>query len=278
MTSVPLLTLNDGFTAPQLGLGVWQVEADQAADIVQTALDAGYRAVDTAAMYRNEPGVGEGIRRSGVAREDVYLTTKLGNADHGYDAAMAAIDDSLERLGTDYVDLYLMHWPLPMFDNYVETWKAMVQMQKDGKARSIGVSNFEKEHLERIIGETGVVPAVNQIELHPKFQQQAMRAYHKTHDIITESWSPLGSGRLIEDRDIGRIAEKHGKSVPQTIIRFLLQEGLMVIPKSATPERIRANFDVFDFSLDEADIETLRDMDSADGRNGPHPSEFDWKP
>ncbi|WP_029040697.1 aldo/keto reductase [Cucumibacter marinus] len=278
MTSVPLLTLNDGLTAPQLGLGVWQVEGEKAADIVQTALDAGYRAVDTAAMYRNEPGVGEGIRRSGVAREDVYLTTKLGNGDHGFDAAMKAFDASLERLGTDYVDLYLMHWPLPMFDNYVETWKAMVQMQKDGKARSIGVSNFEKEHLERIIGETGVVPAVNQIELHPKFQQKAMRAYHQTHDIITESWSPLGSGRLIEDPGISKIAEKHGKSVPQTIIRFLLQEGLMVIPKSATPERIRANFDVFDFTLDEADVETLRKMDSADGRNGPHPSEFDWKP
>lgn len=265
------ITLNDGRPMPQLGLGVWRTPQDDAAIVVKTALDAGYRAVDTAAIYANERGVGEGLKASGVAREDIFLTTKLWNEHQGFDAALTAFDKSLGRLGLEAVDLYLIHWPAPKKGLYVESWRAMVRLKEEGRAKSIGVSNFEPEHLERIIGETGVTPAVNQIELHPSFQQRALRAFHETHGIKTESWSPLGQGQQLSDPTVGRIAAKHGKTPAQVVIRWHLDSGLIVIPKSVTPSRIVENFAVFDFALDAEDMAQLATLDRADGRIGPDP-------
>jgi 2,5-diketo-D-gluconate reductase A len=268
------ITLNDGHVMPQLGLGVWQTPADQTADLVRTALEAGYRHVDTAMIYRNEAGVGEGLRRSGVAREEVFVTTKLWNDFQGFDQTMAAFDASLARLGLESVDLYLIHWPAPSKDRYLESWRALVRLQREGRARSIGVSNFAVEHLERIVGETGVTPAVNQIELHPRFQQARLRAFHAALGIATESWSPLGQGGLLADPTIGKIAAKHGKSPAQAIIRWHLDMGLIVIPKSATPSRIVENLDVFDFVLDAEDLAAIAALDGPGGRIGPDPAAF----
>jgi len=274
MTDQTFLTLNDSRLMPQVGLGVWQSPAETTADTVATALAAGYLAIDTAAAYRNEPGVGEGVRRSGVARETLFITTKLWNENQGYDAALAAFDKSLARLAMDYVDLYLIHWPAPTQNLYLESWKALIRLREEGRAKSIGVSNFAVPHLERIIGETGVTPAVNQIELHPRWQQAQLRAFHAAKGITTTSWSPLGQGRLLDDPVIGQIAAKHGKTPAQVIIRWHVDLGLTVIPKSVTPARIVANFQVFDFALDAEDLKAMAGLDAADGRIGPDPEAF----
>ena len=268
-----LLTFNDGAALPQLGLGVWQVPDDEAAVIVQAAVDAGYRQVDTAAIYQNEKGVGEGLKRAAAGGE-VALTTKLWNESQGYDRALKAFDKSLQRLGRDSVELYLIHWPCPTQDLFVESWKALVRLKEEGRAKSIGVSNFAADHLRRIVGETGVTPAVNQIELHPRFQQAALRAVHHELGVVTECWSPLGQGKVLEDPVIGKIAAKHGKTPAQTIIRWHLDSGFLVIPKSANPGRLRQNFDVFDFTLDAEDMAAFATLDSPDGRIGPDPLKF----
>ena len=262
------VTLNDGQAMPQFGLGVWQTPQDVAAEVVKTALDAGYLSVDTAAIYGNERGVGEGLK---VAKGEVFLTTKLWNDRQGFDSTLQAFDKSLGRLGVEAVDLYLIHWPAPAKDLYLDSWKAMIQLKQEGRARSIGVSNFTPEHLQRLIDETGVTPAVNQIELHPSFQQRTLRAFHEAHGIHTESWSPLGQGRQLEDPTVGEIARKHGKSPAQVVIRWHLDSGLIVIPKSVTPSRIRENVEVFDFQLDAEDMAAIDGLDRADGRIGPDP-------
>jgi 2,5-diketo-D-gluconate reductase A len=272
MSTSPLMTFNDGRTIPQLGLGVWKTPNDTAASTMQTALDAGYRHIDTAAVYENEDGVGDGLAQASVAREDIFLTTKLWNEAQGFDSTLKAMDESLKRLKTDYVDLYLIHWPSPWREKYVDTWKALVQLQKDGKARSIGVSNFGPEHLERIIGETGVVPALNQIELHPRFQQHAWTKANADHGILTEAWSPLGQGKFLDNPVIGEIAKKHGKSAAQVIIRWHIDGNRIVIPKSVTPSRIVDNIAVFDFALDADDLAKIAALDSADGRLGSDPA------
>jgi 2,5-diketo-D-gluconate reductase A len=267
----PIITFQDGHSIPQVGLGVWRTPDDIAAPTVRAAIAAGYRHVDTAAVYENEDGVGEGIRSSGIDRKDIFLTTKLWNDDQGYDSTSKAFDKSLKRLGTDYVDLYLIHWPAPTRNRYVDTWKALIKLQKEGRARSIGVSNFYPEHLDRLIAETGVVPVINQIELHPDFQQKSAQEAHKKLNIVTQSWSPLGQGRLISHPVIGEIATKHGKTPAQVIIRWHMDSGLVVIPKSITPSRIEENFKVFDFRLDAEDMASVAKLDNAGARIGPDP-------
>ncbi|MBB4009129.1 aldo/keto reductase [Allorhizobium taibaishanense] len=271
MADQTYISFSDGNRIPQVGLGVWQTPNNEAAPAVRAALSAGYRHIDTAAVYENEEGVGEGIRSSGVDRGDIFLTTKLWNNDQGFDSALKAFDASLKRLGTDYVDLYLIHWPSPHRGLFVETWKAFIRLKEEGRIRSIGVSNFYPEHLQKIIDETGVVPVINQIELHPDFQQKDARAFHLTHSIATQSWSPLGQGKLLNHPVIGKIAEKHGRSAAQVIIRWHIESGLVVIPKSVTPSRIEENFKVFDFSLDPEDMAEISTLDSNSTRIGPDP-------
>lgn len=265
------IALNDGARIPQVGLGVWQTPNDEAAPAVKAALDAGYRHVDTAAVYENEEGVGEGLRQSGLARGDIYLTTKLWNTEQGYDQTLRAFDASLKRLGTDYVDLYLIHWPSAHRGLFVDTWKALVKLKEEGRAKSIGVSNFYPEHIERIVAETGVVPVINQIELHPDFQQRENRAFHEKHKIATQSWSPLGQGKLLGHPTITEIATRLGRTPAQVIIRWHIQNGLVVIPKSVTPLRIAENFKVFDFSLSADDLDKLNALDDKSARIGPDP-------
>jgi len=274
MTDQGALDLNDGRTMPQFGLGVWQVPDDQAPDVVQHAIQVGYRLVDTAAVYGNEEGVGKALAAAGVAREKLFITTKLANPDHGFDETLRAFDRSLARLGLDYVDLYLIHWPRPTLNRYVETWRAFIRLREEGRVRSIGVSNFTIPHLQRVISETGIVPVVNQIELHPKFQQKDMRAFHTRHGIVTQSWSPLGRGRVTDDATITELAAKYNKTWAQIIIRWHLDSGLAVIPRSVSPERIRQNIDVFDFQLTPEDIARIDDLDDREGRIGAHPDQF----
>lgn len=271
MTDQPHIALGADAPIPQIGLGVWQTPDDVAVTAVQAALEAGYRHVDTAAIYRNEPGVGEGLKASGVDREEIYVTTKVWNDDQGYDTTLRAVQASLKRLKTDYVDLCLIHWPSPHRGRYVETWKGLIQAKKDGLVRAIGVSNFEVEHLDKIIAETGVTPVLNQIELHPRFQQTALRKAHAERGIATESWSPLGQGQILADPTIAKIAAKHGRTAAQAVIRWHLDSGLVVIPKSVTPSRIRENFDVFGFQLDAEDLADIAKLDEAGGRIGPNP-------
>jgi 2,5-diketo-D-gluconate reductase A len=266
------ITLNDGTAIPQLGLGVWQVGQDVTAQVVGWAIDAGYRLIDTAQGYANEEGVGEAIRAASVPRNELYITSKLRNAAHKRDAALKAFDETMTKLGIEQLDLFLIHWPLPGQGNYVEAWKTLIELRDGGRIKSIGVSNFNQDHLERIIAETGVTPAVNQIELHPRFQQRDKREFHAATGIRIESWSPLGSGRLLGDATIEGIAKKHGKSTAQVIIRWHLQQGLIVIPKSVHKDRIAANFDVFGFALDADDLKQIDAMDSARGRVGPDPA------
>jgi len=267
-----LIALNDGAAIPQLGLGVWQVDPVITAEVVGWGIEAGYRLIDTAEGYQNEEGVGQAIRKAGVPRGELFITSKLRNGAHQRDAALRAFDETMEKLGIEQLDLFLIHWPVPSQGKYVEAWKTLVELRQAGRIKSIGVSNFNKDHLERIIGETGVTPVVNQIELHPRFQQRDARDFHARRNIRIESWSPLGSGRLLSDPTLAGIAGKHGKSVAQIIIRWHLQEGLIAIPKSNHQERIAANFDVFDFELDAKDLETIGGMDSPDGRNGANPA------
>ncbi len=273
-TPLQYVTLNNGLTMPQLGFGVWQVPDDEAYASVKTAIEVGYRSIDTARIYNNEEGTGRAIADSGVAREDIFLTTKLWNDDQGYDKALAAFDASLKRLGTDYVDLYLIHWPTPAHDTYVDTWKALERILAEGRAKAIGVSNFTPTTLERLLGEAEVTPAINQIELHPYFSQGRMRALNAEKGLLTEAWSPLGQGKgLLEDPVLVEIGAAHGKSAAQVVLRWHLQLGNVVIPKSVTPARIRENFEVFDFELSAEEMERVASLDG-DGRIGPDPDEF----
>ncbi|MFI6654158.1 aldo/keto reductase [Streptomyces sp. NPDC050523] len=273
-SKVPPIILNNGVEMPQLGFGVWQVPDDEAERAVATALEAGYRSIDTAAIYGNEEGTGRAISAAGVPREDIFVTTKLWNGDQGYDSTLRAFDTSLQKLGLDHVDLYLIHWPTPARDKYVDSYKAFEKLHADGRVRAIGVSNFEPEHLRRLIDETSVVPAVDQIELHPHLQQHAAREFHAEQGIATEAWSPLGSGKgLLEVPAIVAIARKHGRTPAQVVLRWHLQLGNVVIPKSVTPSRIKENIEVFDFSLDAEDLAAISALDE-DRRLGPDPSTF----
>jgi len=273
-TAVPTVRLNDGAEIPQFGFGVFQIPAEETVTAVRTALDAGYRHIDTAQMYGNEAEVGRAIAESGVPREEIFVTTKLNNDGHGYDAALGALDESLRKLGFDHVDLFLIHWPRPQEGRYVETWTALEKLKADGKARSIGVSNFTVEHLERLAERTGTVPAVNQIELHPQFPQAALRAYHAEHGIATEAWSPIGQGGdLLQDGRLRALADEHGRSPAQVVLRWHIQLGNIVFPKSVTPERIRENIDVFDFELSADDMAVVDGLDTGT-RKGPDPNRF----
>ena len=274
VTSVPNIVLADGKTIPALGFGVFQVPDDETQEAVSTALKAGYRSIDTAKIYGNEVGVGRAIAESGINRGDLYITTKLWNSDQGYDSTLAAFDASLDKLGLDYLDLYLIHWPVPSQDLYVETFKAFQKLKADGRVRSIGVSNFTIENLERVIGETGEVPVLNQIELHPKFNQSELRAFHTGKGIATEAWSPLGQGTVLTDPVLKKIADAHGVTTAQVIIRWHLQIGNVVIPKSVTPARIKANIDVFGFALTPDEINAVGALTDPSGRIGPDPAVF----
>ncbi|KUL33972.1 oxidoreductase [Streptomyces sp. NRRL F-4489] len=275
MSTVPSITLNNDATMPQLGFGVWQIPDEEAFTAVGHALEAGYRSIDTAAIYGNETGTGKALAASGLPREELFVTTKVWNSDHGYDAALRAFDASLGKLGLEYVDLYLIHWPLPSRGTAVDTYKALEKIYSEGRAKAIGVSNFLPGHLERLLGETSIVPAVNQIELHPWLQQAESRAFHARHGIATEAWSPLGQGKgLLADATVAELAAKHGRTPAQVVLRWHLQLGNVVIPKSATPSRIRENFDVFGFELDDADLAALAGLDSGN-RLGPDPATFD---
>jgi diketogulonate reductase-like aldo/keto reductase len=274
MTTTPTLQMNDGYSIPQLGFGVFQIPQEETERAVTTALKEGYRLIDTAQGYQNEEGVGAALAASDVPRDEVFVTTKLTNSEQGYDKTMAAFDASMTKLGLDVLDLFLIHWPLPMFDQYVDTWRAFEKLQADGRIRSIGVSNFEIEHLERLAAETDVVPAVNQVELHPQFPQAELRAYHTEHGILTESWGPIGQGKgLLESGPIQAVAEAKSRTPAQVVLRWHLQLGLVVIPKSVTPSRIAENFNLFDFELDDDDMARIAKVDTGE-RLGADPNTF----
>lgn len=285
MTEVPTIELNDGSRIPQLGFGVFQIEPDETADAVKQALEIGYRHIDTAEMYQNEKGVGEGIRNSGISRGDVFITSKLNNGYHTPEDARRAFEETLKALAFDgddnYVDLFLIHWPLPtLYDgDFVSTWKTLEEFKKDGRARSIGVSNFQVAHLQRLAEETDTVPAVNQIEVHPYFANNEVRAYGKEHGIATEAWSPIAQGKVLDDPVVTRIAESTGKSPAQVVLRWHVQRGDIVFPKSVTPQRIKDNFALFDFELGSEDFDAISALDKGeDGRIGPNPDTFDYIP
>jgi 2,5-diketo-D-gluconate reductase A len=271
--NVPSVALRDGERIPQLGFGVFQVPPQDTADVTTRALQAGYRHIDTAKVYRNEAGVGQAVHAAGLERDDVYITTKCWNNDQGHDEAKRALRASLDRLEMRHVDLYLIHWPAPANDRYLDTWKAFTELQQEGLTRSIGVSNFHEPHLERIIGETGVVPVVNQIELHPYLQQTGLRRAHAEHGIVTEAWSPLAQGAVLDDPAIVAIAERLGVTAGQVVIRWHLQLGHVVIPKSVTQSRIEENFDVFGFTLTDDDMDAIAALDKGE-RTGPDPDAF----
>lgn len=274
MSKVPFITLNNGVRIPQLGFGVWQVPNDEAEATVRTALEAGYRSIDTAAAYANEEGTGKALASSGIARDELFVTTKLQNHDHGYDSTLRAFDTSLAKLGLDYVDLYLIHWPRPKIDKYVDTWKAFEKIYSEGRIKAIGLSNFLPAHTERLLSETSIAPALDQIELHPQLQQSDVRAFNNRHDIVTEAWSPLGQGKgLLDEPTLAEIGRKHERTPAQVVLRWHLQLGHVVIPKSSTPSRIKENIDLFGFELDADDLAAIAAMDSGK-RLGGHPDSF----
>jgi len=268
------ITFHDGHKAPRIGFGVWQVENNEAVDAIKTAVKTGYRLIDTAAIYGNEEGVGRAIKECGVDRKDLFITTKVWNDRHGFDETMKAFEESINKLGLDYIDLYLIHWPVPKIGLYVKSWEALMQLREEGRVRSIGVSNFNIDHLQMLLDETGVLPVVNQIELNPRFQQPELRAFHAENNIVTESWSPLGHGLLWENPILAKVAQKHKRSVAQVILRWHLQLDCMVIPKSVTPKRIEENFEIFDFELDEQDMNDIASLHDEDARHGPDPERF----
>ena len=277
MSSIASLTMNNGLRIPQVGFGVFQIPEEETASAVTTALDVGYRLIDTAQGYQNEEGVGSAVADAGIDLDDVFITTKLANHFQGFDAALSAFDESMRKLRLDVLDLFLIHWPLPMFDQYVETWRALEKLVGEGRVRSIGVSNFTVAHLQRLFDETDIVPAVNQIELHPQFPQDELRAFHAEHGILTESWGPLGQGKgLLEDPRIIEVAESKGRTPAQVVLRWHIQLGCVVIPKSVTPERIRENFAVADFELDDADLAAIAELNTGE-RLGPDPEVFDMR-
>ena len=281
MSAVPSIALNDGNTIPQLGFGVFQIEPKDTAKAVSEALEIGYRHIDTAEMYGNEKGVGEALRSSGLDRSEVFVTSKLSNAFHEPQDARQAFDRTLSELAFDYVDLFLIHWPLPtLYDgDFVSTWKTLEEFHGDGRARSIGVSNFQVEHLDRLAAETDTVPAVNQIEVHPYLTNEAVRSYGREHGIATEAWSPIAQGGVLGDPTISQIAERVGRTPAQVVLRWHIQRGDIVFPKSVTPSRMKENFDLFDFELGSEDMDSITTLDRGeDGRTGPHPDRFDYVP
>ena len=271
--TIPRVALHDGIEIPQLGFGVFQVPPDDTQRAVEEALAAGYRHIDTAAAYRNEAGVGAALAATGLPREEVFVTTKLWNSQQGHDSTLVAVEASLERLGLDHVDLYLIHWPVPSEDRFIDTWRAFERIYEEESARTIGVSNFRIEDLERLLAETDTRPTVNQVELHPRFPQAELRAFHAEHRIATEAWSPLAQGGLLDDETIVAIAERHDRTPAQVILRWHLQLGNIVIPKSVTPERIRENIEIFDFELSDEDIAEFARLGSGE-RIGPDPETF----
>jgi diketogulonate reductase-like aldo/keto reductase len=277
MSTVPSVKLNNGVEMPSLGFGVFQIAPEEVMGPVRVALEAGYRLIDTAWGYQNEEGVGRAVRESGIPRDQLFITTKLTNSEHGYDRALRAFDASLARLQMDYMDLYLIHWPVPKAGLYVETWRAFEKIYADGRARSIGVSNFTVAHLQRLLDETGTVPAVNQVELHPRFSQPALREFHTLHGVATEAWAPIGQGKgLLDDPVIKDMAGRYGKSPARVVLRWHLQIGNIAIPKSVTPSRIRENLDLFDFELTPMDVQQLSEL-APEERIGPDPDTFDLR-
>jgi 2,5-diketo-D-gluconate reductase A len=281
VAAVPTITLNDGNTIPQLGFGVFQIPPPDTERAALLALEVGYRHLDTAEMYANERGVGDAVRSSGLDRADVFITSKLNNGFHRPDDARRAFAETLEALGFDYVDLFLIHWPLPtLYDgDFVSTWKTLEEFKADGRARSIGVSNFQVAHLERLAAETETVPAVNQIELHPYFQNRDVAASDREHGIATEAWAPIAQGKVLDDTTLAGIAERHGRTIAQVVLRWHIQRGNIVFPKSVTPERIAENFALFDFELGDADLAAIDGLDRGEaGRDGPNPDTFGYVP
>jgi diketogulonate reductase-like aldo/keto reductase len=277
MPVVPSLAMNNGIQIPQLGFGVFLIPAEETEKAVSEALSAGYRLIDTAQGYRNEEGVGAAIASAGIQRDELFITTKLTNSEQGYDKALRAFDESMDKLGIDVLDLFLIHWPQPMFDQYVETWRAFERLLADGRVSSIGVSNFEIEHLERLLAETDVVPAVNQVELHPEFPQEELREFDAEHGILTESWGPLGQGKgLLENPSVVDVARRKGRTPGQVVLRWHIQLGNVVIPKSVNPDRIRENIDIFDFELDESDMQAIEQVRTG-RRLGADPNHFDMR-
>lgn len=272
--SVPVLKMNDGNTIPQLGYGVWKISDEDAEGSVLQALKTGYRHIDTAKIYNNEGGVGRGIAASDIAREKIFITTKVWNSDQGYDETLKAFDESAKLLGVKTIDMYLIHWPMPVRDKFVETWKALIRLRQENRVRSIGVCNFRIADLERLLKETGVAPAVNQVELHPQFQQKELRIFHEKNNILTEAWAPLGRGLFFDDPLLQSIAEEHSKTVAQIVLRWHMELGTIAIPKSQSAARMAENFDIFDFKLTASDHDKIASLDKIDGRMGPNPDEF----
>lgn len=281
MSKVPTIELNDGVEIPQLGFGVFQIKPDETASAVKTALDIGYRHIDTAEMYGNEKQVRQGVRDAGLERGEVFITSKLNNGFHKPDDARRAFDQTLEALDSDYVDLFLIHWPLPtLYDgDFVSTWRVFEEFARDGRARSIGVSNFQVAHLNRLADETETVPSVNQIEVHPYFGNDEVRAYGREHGIVTEAWAPIAQGKVLDDPVINRIAGSRDKTPAQVVLRWHIQRGDIVFPKSVTPARVKSNFELFDFELDDSDMDAISALNKGEsGRNGPNPDTFDYVP